>query len=1057
MIKSLRSVFFVVCLVIPSLSFAQDKTLSGRVTSTEDGTPIPGVNVVLKGTTVGTSTDADGKYAFSIPATGGTLIFSFIGLESKEIEIGDRTVVDVTLALDVTQLNEVVVVGYGVQERKKVSSSISSLKGEQIANLATPSFIDQLSGRAAGVQVTVATGIIGQIPAISIRGINSLTQGTFPLVVIDGIPMTSSNQSGIPMTSSNLSGSTVTPTNPLADINPADIQSYEILKDGAASAIYGSRAANGVILITTKRGTKGKPKVEFSASTGYSESINRFDLLDAEQFVQVANEKLANGGLAPAAFMDANNTYTDWQDVVLRKGAFSNYNLNLGGATESTNYYFSVGYQYQEGNVVNNDFERFTFRTNVDHKLNKFLKFGTGVNYTRSLTTGLNTGANALSGNLVGAVFLFPNVPVKDPTNATGYNLSANGQALGQGANTRSIDNNYTNQGFVLENNKLETTADRFLANVYGDVTLMEGLSFRTNFGIDYLTSKDFQSLDPRHGDGRGVVGLVFNQDRDVLLWNWQNMLNFNRDFGVHGIDAVVGLEYQKQTFSSFFGQGTNVSDIFFIQNNLINGSFGNQFAGGNYNQTAFDSYFGRVNYSLQDKYLFGFSVRNDGLSRLAEDKRRGTFYGASVGYRVSEESFFKNSGINSVVNDLKIRASYAEVGNTDIGLFPYAALYRSARYGSQNGIAFLQPGNGDLQWETSKKLNVGADFGFMNNRIGFTFDYFVNDIDGNILNVPYAVSLGIPTNAIRQNIGVVRNSGLEFSANATALNKGGFVWNVNANFTTVKNEVIETFKNTAGDFAEIGVTGFQIQARVGEPIDLIFGYIYAGVNSANGNPMYVKGNGSIVQRNVNTGGYSFYDPNDPTNEANTSGAPLNPADVSAGGDRKVLGHTQPKWFGGLTNTFTYKGLSLEIFVRFSGGNKVYNLTKQGTLLTQDFTNSGTELLKSWTPENPNTDVPKMWINRSAQVNQAGSAISRFVEDGDFVRIQNIVLGYDLPKAWLDKTGKFPISNVRLFAQVQNAFTFTKYSGLDPELGAGVDNNQNPLNRIYTLGLNIGL
>jgi TonB-dependent starch-binding outer membrane protein SusC len=1033
-------------------SIAQERTITGTVTSTEDGTPLPGVNVLVKGTTIGTATDGNGKYSLSIPASGGSLVFSFIGLVSKEIEIGDRTVVDVSLALDITQLTEVVVVGYGVQEKRKVSSSISSVQGESIAKLATPNFAEQLAGRAAGVQITTQSGVIGNTPRVLVRGVNSITQGTFPLVVVDGIPMTTGNQSG------------VTPTNPLADINPADIESYEVLKDGAATAIYGSRAANGVILLTTKRGSKskGKTNVDFTAMTGYSEAVKTFDLLNADQFEEVSNAKLANAGLAAAARRDpsvATSGETDWQDYIMRKGRFSNYNLSIGGAGESTNYYVSLGYQFQESSVRSNDFERFSFLTNIDHKVNKFIKIGSKLSMGRSLTTGLNTGSNALSGNLAGGLKAFPNVTMKDPNNPTGYNFSPDGASLGQGANLRAIDNNYTNQAFVLEHNKAEALTNRIMANIYGDINILDGLTFSTRFGVDYLANKDFNTLDPRHGDGRGSNGIVFNQFREVTLWNYQNTLSFNRDFGDHGIDFVAGLELQKQTFENFSATGSNFADIFFMQHVLSTGSFVTPNAGGGYEQTSYDSYFARLNYSYKDRYLFSISGRDDGLSRLSKATRRGFFPGASVGYRISEENFFKNSGVTNIVNDLKIRGSYAQVGNTEIGLFPYAALYGTARYGGQNGIAFTQTGNPDLTWETSKKLNVGADIGLMNNELSLSFDYFVNDVDGNILDVDQPKVIGFPfPGVIRKNIGIMRNSGVEFTVNAMPFNRNGFSWNVGANFTMVKNEVLSTIKNSAGIDIDINPGSYGMTARIGEPTSLIYGYTYAGVNPSNGNPMYKKGDGSIVQRNVNTGTYSYFNPSDPTNETNTAGAALSTIDVKAGGDRSILGNTIPKWYGGLTNTFAYKGLTLEIFTRFSGGNMVYNQTRQDNLLSMDFVNAGTELLNSWTPENTNTDVPKMWINRSQQVNQTGVAISRFVEKGDFLRIQNISLSYSLPKTILDMTGSnFRISSLRVFAQVQNAITFTKYAGVDPELGGGFDNNTNPIFRTYTFGVNLGL
>jgi TonB-linked SusC/RagA family outer membrane protein len=1044
--RFLRIVSLSLFFSVPILVWAQERVVTGRVTSSDDGSTLPGVNVVVKGTTVGTVTDAEGSYRITAPESG-TLVFSFVGFQTLEIPIGTQSVVNAQLRMDVTQLGEVIVTGYGVQEKRKLATAISSVSGGEIAQLATPSFVDQLAGRAAGVQITVPSGIIGQTPVINIRGVNSLTSGTFPLIVIDGIPMTTGSQSA------------VTPTNPLADINPADIESFEILKDGAAAAIYGSRAANGVILITTKRGakTKGTAAVDFSVSAGWSEAVNRFDLLNAEQFVEVANRKLANAGQAPAAFTDPNvpgSGETDWQDVLLRRGKFTNYNVNVSGASENTNYYVSVGYQTQESNIVRNDFRRLSFRTNLDHRVNRWFKMGTGINLTNSVTNGLNTGANALSGNLAGGIRAFPNVSVFNPNHPTGYNITSDFQALGQGANTLGITSNWTNQAYVLDKNQFVSDATRILANVYGQIDIVEGLSFKTYYGVDWLGNKDFQTLDNLHGDGRGANGSLFNQFRPVTLWNWQNTLSYNKEFGNHDIDAVVGTEYQLQTFEQFFGQGQNFSDPFFLQNALISGTFTIPQSGGSYNQASFESYFGRLNYSFKDKYLIGFSARRDGLSQLAEATRFGLFFGGSVGYRISQEEFFQNSPLASFISDLKLRGSYAEVGNNSIGLFPYASLYGSARYGSQNGIAFTQAGNTELQWETSQKLNVGLDFQFMQNKIGFTFDYFVNDVDGNILAVPYPPSLGIPGNSINQNIGVVRNSGLEFSVNAAAMRKGAFSWNVNANFTSVRNEVIETFRGADGRFAEINRGSYLIGARVGEPINVLYGFQWAGVNAANGFPMFVKGDGTVVQRNVNTGAYSVFNPSDPTNTS--TAATLSQLDIADGGDRQILGTTLPTWYGGLTNNFSYKGFSLELFFRFSGGNKVYNQTRQDVLLNQDFTNSGTDLLRSWTLENPDTDIPRMVINNNVFVNQTGEAVSRFVERGDFLRLQNIVFGYMVPRTALSKIAESKISKLRLFAQVQNAFTWTAYSGLDPELGAGIDNNTNPLNRTFTFGLNVG-
>ncbi|GAB3992256.1 TonB-dependent receptor [Spirosoma daeguense] len=1028
---------------------AQDITVNGHVTSSDDGATLPGVTVYIKGANRGTTTDAQGKYTLNAPANS-TLIFSYIGYSSIEEAIGNRSTINVVLANDTKQLGEVVVIGYGTQQRQRVTSAISTVSGNALANLATPSFDQQLAGRAAGVQVTVPSGILGQPPVIRIRGTNSISSGSNPLIVVDGVPVITGSQSS------------ATPTNPLGDINPQDIESYEILKDGAATAIYGSRAANGVILITTKKGKKNSGvKVSLDIQGGTSTTVKRLDLLNAEEFVAISNEKSINAGGQAVAFMDANNTNTDWQNEILRNGSSQNYNLSVTGGGEKTSYYYSLGFNKQIGAIKPNDQTRFSFLTNIDHAINKFITIGMKVQVARTINNGLNTGESSLSGNMTNVARLLPNVPVYDATHPTGYNISPDNSILGRGANLRNIDNNYTNIAFILANNKFNATTTRVLPTGYLVVNILDGLSLRTQLGGDYTGTRSYRKYDPRHGDGRSANGEVSQTSREVLRWNWQNVLNFERDFGFHNINLTLGTEYQKTTTSSFNARGRNFSDNFFLENGLIEGTYGTQFSEGTFVPTGFDSYFGRIQYGYRDKYLLSFSARNDGLSSLPQANRRGTFLGGSIGYRLSQEDFYKNSPIGLIMNDLKIRASYAEVGNTDIGSFPYVGTFGAAQYASQNGIAYTQAGNPDLRWERSQKEDYGIDVGFFNNRLTANFDYFRNNIDGLILAAPTPSSIGVPNNSINKNVGSMINRGFEVGINFEAINKNGFRWNVGANFTTLNNRITSLNKNNEGVDQDITFT-YNIN-RVGESVAALYGYRYAGVNSSNGNPMYYKGDGRTVQHDINTNTYSFYDASSPNSLTNTNGATL-----SASTDRAILGNTNPKYYGGLTNSFSYKGLDLEVFVRFSGGNKVLNVTRQEALLNQDFNNNGREILKRWQKEGDITDVPKIWLSKSGIINQNNNAISRFVENGDFVRIQNIILGYTIPKNVLPK-GAFAVSSVRLFAQLQNAFTFTKYKGLDPELSAnvngdfdnnsqtGIDYNTNPQLRVMTFGVTIGL
>ena len=1050
--KKLLTSFLLLLLLVFRVS-AQDRMISGKVTSSEDGSALPGVSVGVKGSTKGTTSNADGSYKINVSGSP-VLVFTFVGYKKLEVSAGTRSEINVSLTSEVANLEEVVVIGYGVQKKSKLTSSISSVSGKDISNLATASFDQQLAGRAAGVQVTVGSGIIGQAPRIRIRGTNSITSGGSPLYVVDGVPALDGNQSG------------ATPTNPLADIAPDDIESIEILKDGAATAIYGSRATNGVILITTKKGKKGSPlKVSLSMQYGTTNPINRFDLLNANQFVEIANEKVKNaGGTTSPAVLDPNGANTDWQSVILRQGISQNYNVNLSGGMEKTNYYFSVGYNDQKGAVVSNGQKRYNFTSNVDHSFNKYISIGTKMQVTRTENTGLNTGSNALSGNLTNAARLFPNVPIFNASNPTGYNISPDGAVLGQGANLRGIDNNYTNIQFALDNNRFAANTGRVLSTTYLQVTPFEGFTLKSMIGVDYTDVRSVTAQDPRHGDGRGSNGTQNQTSRNITRWNWQNTANYLKDFGKHSFNLTAGLEYQKQNLSTFTAGAANFSDRFFQQENIISGSFTVPTVFGFAVNNGFDSYFGRLQYDYASKYFLTISARNDGISDLPAANRRGNFFGGSVAYKLSNEDFYKNSSIVNTINDIKLRASYAQVGNVNIGDFPSLGLFGGAQYGSQNGVGFTQPGNSDLRWESSTQTNFGIDLGLFNNKVTFSAEYYNNDVSGLILAAPTAPSFGIPNNAISRNVGALYNRGIELNLDVEVLKRGDFSWNVNMNYSTNQNQVTALNKGTDGIDQPI----FPSQSpyhiiTVGQPVAALYGYQSAGVNPANGNPLFVKGDGRIVQRSVDNGGYSFYNAESPGVVTNTTGAALSAIDVANGGDRRVLGNTNPTWFGGFTNTFKWKGLDLEIFSRFSGGNSILNVTRQETLLNQDFNNNGVEILNRWTTPGQITDVPKMRLNNGNFINFAGQATSRFVEDGTFFRIQNIILGYSLPKELLKKAN-IGVSNVRVFGQLQNAFTFTKYKGLDPELNAngntnqtyGLDFNTNPQFRIVTFGLNVG-
>jgi TonB-linked SusC/RagA family outer membrane protein len=1034
--RKLFSMFSALLFVALQLS-AQERIISGKVTDDGDGSPLAGVSVLVTGTKTGVTTGADGSFKISVPSGARSLTFSFVNFTSQTVSLAGKTQLAIRMISDEKTMSEVVVVGYGTQKKKTVTSAIGKIDPAPISDLITPSVDRQLAGRTAGIQVTSPTGLVNVAPRIRIRGVNSINGSRSPLIVLDGVPVIDGGFSG------------VANTNALADINPADIESVEVLKDGSATAIYGSRASNGVVLITTKKGRSGRSNVNYSVVVGYSNPYNRFDMLNAAEFNTIANEKFTNASQAAQAFFNADSTNTDWQDLIYNKNAMSQtHNLSIDGGNDRTNYFFSVNYTDQQGMIVTNKVKRFALRSNVQHKVNKWFTISNNLTISRTEDNDQNNGGNALSGAVAAALRALPNVRAFDPANTTfdGYNVLANGAALGQDANLRPIENNYSNIAFVLNKNRYNSIKHRILNNLSFDIKPVQWLTVTSKVGIDYATGVDFQSLDSRHGDGRGSQGFVYNQNLNNLRWVWQNYANMNKSFDKHTIGATLGTEAQNETFSSFNGQGTVLSDAFFAQQNLISGSYATQFSGGSYSEgPGFVSYFGRVNYDYDNKYFLQASLRRDGLSRFAKANRFGTFPGVSAGWRVSEENFWKNVKALNFFNEVKIRGSWAKVGNDQIagGLFPYLSQYGSAPYGAVSGIAVSVVGNDGLTWETNEKLNVGIDLTFWKNRLNFTFDWFQNNNNGLVLAAPLPVSFGVPGNSIFRNIGDMQNKGFEVSLGGTVVNNRKFSWDVNVNFTSVQNKVQALYLN------QDVIGGYNI-LRVGQPINALFGYEFAGVNSGNGNPMYVKADGTLIQGNIPTLSYFTV--------VKADDATLGTATSLAGADRRVLGNVLPTWFGGINNTFRYQGFTLDMLWRYSGGNKIFNLTEQEALVNQAFQNNGKIILNRWQKAGDVTDIPRLWYGRDNFTNLQQQASSRFVESGDFARLENVQLSYafQLKDTKISKAG---VKSFRVFVQAQNLLLITNYSGIDPEniTEGGIDNNTVPRPRVYSFGFNLGL
>lgn len=1037
--KTKSGILTLLLALIVQLGFAQERTISG-VVSDDSGSPLPGTTVTVKGSSNGTLTAADGRY--SIQANqGGTLVFSFLGYYSKEVVIGTSNTINVSLSEDNTALEELVVIGYGVQKKTAVTGAISSISGSDIQNLVTPSFEGQLAGRSAGVQVTTNNGILGEAPRIRIRGIASIGSGTSPLIVVDGMPIYSGDVGGYAS------------ANGLGDINPNDIESFEILKDGAATAIYGSRAANGVILITTKKGKRGSMKVSYNTVFGWASPVKTFDLLETSDFLTIANEKRTNRGQAAWAIGSEYNT--DWQDAVLNSNAFQmEHNLSFNGGTDKTKYYLSLGYNDQDGIAKANNMRRYNMRASLEHNLLRWLSIGGSLAVTRTEYNGLNTGRSSLSGNVFNATRQLPNTPIYNPDNETGFNLSDDNSVVGQWDNTDPVGDNIPNIAYVIANNKYQSKINRTIANMFASVDIIDGLNYRFQLSVDNPLTTGFLYWSPIHGDGRGSNGRLQNNSTDYQRWNLQNILTYDLTLANKHNFVFTGVaEYQKQKNQSFFGYGTDLLNEFYNQN-LVTNAYGTQQSGGSVTENGIISYVGRLSYNYDQKYFLQGSIRRDGISKLDKDKRWHNFTGFSAGWNVARESFF--SGLSDKISELKLRGSYSEVGNTEIGNYPYLGLTSASKYGDMNGIAFTQFGNNELLWETSKKTDFGFDLGMFKDKLRFTFDYYKNNIDGLILAVPVAPSLGVPDNTVKQNIGSLKNTGYEFTVSYNAIEKKDFNWNISANLTLDRNKVISIPDGqdiiggsySTGNDADANIAPNLI-IREGESINSLYGFRYWGVNPANGNPVYYKADGSLVQGNLSTSTYFVFDPNNPS-EMGTA------ASLSASTDRVILGNTLPKYYGSVINKFDYKGFDLTFMFRFSGGNKIFNATRR-ELMTQNLNNNSTEILGRWQSATNTGDgvTPRLWASSNTFTNLSGNATSRFVEDGDFVSLDNITLGYRIPKNIVSKAR---LSDARIFVQGQNMLMITDYKGLNPEMETGgVDYNGTPRAKVFSFGINVNL
>ena len=717
--------------------------------------PLPGASIRVKGSKKVAVTTENGVFNLKNVPEDATLVISFVGFFTKEIR-AKQEMGNIQLTLSPAKLKEFVVVGYGTQERRDLTGSVGKITGVTLTDSPVESFDKALAGRITGVMVTQKSGLLGEAPTISIRGNNSLNNGNDPLYVLDGVPIIRA------IVNYNIA------TNPLGDINPYDVESIEVLKDGSATAIYGSRAANGVVLITTKKGGQGKAEVNYDSWFSIAQTAKRRKLLSAAQFIEISNEKFRNAGLEPQAFptLDPNGKPydTDWQKVIFRTGFSQKHNLSVSGGTDKTTYYFSGGFSDLKGIAVNNSQRKYMVKANIEQKALNIFTFGfnTAISYVQN--NGLSTRQSiSTPGNVHTVLGLFPNVPVYNPDGS--YNMVDN--VLGKGANKMGNTFSLPNIKAILDNDVYRNLNTTINGTAFASAKIIDGLTAKTQIGINALYGEDYSFKSPIAGDGYYTNGEVFQQYNPSFNYVWTNNLSYNKTFGDHKLGVVVGTEFQKTRMRNFIASGTGLSDKYFGPNNLIYGTLANQLVGGGITENAINSYFGRVNYSYADRYLLTVTYRSDRLSSLGPDAKPASLPGVSLGWRLSDESFFKNSNTFKFIDELKIRASFAKTGNADIGDYPFSNAYFPSIYGSQNGATYYNFGVNNLKYETSNKYDIGLDASLLKDRINITADFYYNNNNNLILSVPVPPSIGVPGNSILQNVGALYNRGFEFAINS--------------------------------------------------------------------------------------------------------------------------------------------------------------------------------------------------------------------------------------------------------------------------------------------------
>lgn len=933
------------------------QSVTGRVI-TGAGEPLPGVSVLLKGTSTGTVTDVNGN--FTLNAAEGTLVFSFIGYKTIEVGIDNRSTVNVTLEEDVTTLEQVVVVGYGTQEKKDITGAVAMVDQKAMESRPNTQFGNLIQGKTAGVQVISPSGKPSAGFSMRIRGTSSISGSSEPLYVVDGVPSSDTRT-----------------------LNPADIESISILKDASSAAIYGAQGANGVVLITTKRGKTGTPRVELNAYTGFSSAWKKLKVLNSEQYRDLMTE------LGQSTDWSQYTANTDWQNKIFQRGTSQNYQLSISGKNDKTTYYVSGGWVQQIGAVRSSEMDRYNFKVNLEQKMNNWLTVGTNLNYMRYHDVDVTDNTNVNSGGVIlGMLSTPPNIGVYRP-NGT-YTSNPFQDWENPVASTDGSDRNYRNQ--------------RLLGNVYAEVNFLRDFKFRSNVGIDYQTGIYDYFLDPfMTSYGRAKQGIGRNNTNLNNYYIIDNTVSYQKTIDDHKITALVGSVVQKYRWENSYLEKTGYSSSSITTTNA--GSTVVR-AENDKSEKSNASFISRVTYDYQDKYLLTANFRADGSSSFGPNKRWGYFPSVSVGWRISSEDFFKSV---QVVDDLKLRAGWGLVGN-DIGGYAYIGKVST---GSNYPIGgSILPGtypssiqNNDLQWESTEQTNIGVDVAVLNSRVEFSVDAYLKNTSNLLLYVPIPKATGFDTGL--QNVGKIQNKGIEVQVTSRNL-VNELKWETNFNITFNRNKVINLIGQQVigGGVAGRGDISYSVE---GKPLGMFYGYVAGGVDPATGDMYYIDKNGE-----------STFTP--------------------AADDRRYIGNPNPDFIYGMTNTLSYKNFTLSIFLQGSQGNDIFNATRIETEGMTDAKNQSQAVAHRWRAPGDVTDIPRASWGKTDN----SRASTRFVEDGSYLRAKAVTLSYTLPSALLSK---IHLNGAKVYVTGENLFTITGYKGYDPEVSAfGLDSNNSVKN-----------